>query len=226
MNKNIGKRTFPQGTAVVAVMGAVLISGCGDSGKFPQEVNALPAGVTDVSLKAYRATAVGTGSTAATQDLLTGGLGKTGLISTGAVPAYADPANPTADELRRNAVQSNYRGLVDTTANGGFGVLYGPNIDLAGNNTLGEGMVPGLEAVGILDDAAGRKRVTMAIQIPESFDVNAPCVVLAPSSGSRRLWRDRRCGRLGLEARLRGRADRRRQRYGAVRPDRRHGSQG
>ena len=67
----------------------------------------MPAGVTDVSLKVYRATAVGTGSTAATQDLLTG-------------------------------------------------VLYGPNIDLTGNNTLGEGMVPGLEAVGILDDATGR----------------------------------------------------------------------
>ena len=188
MNKNIGKRTFSQATAAAAVMGATLISGCGDSDKFPQAVNTLPASVTDVSLKAYRATAVGTGSTAATQDLLTGGLGKTGLASTGAVPAYADPANPTPDELRRNAVQSNYRGLVDNTANGGFGVLYGPNIDLAGNNTLGEGMVPGLEAVGILDDAAGRKRVTMAIQIPDSFDVNAPCIVLAPSSGSRGVY--------------------------------------
>ena len=104
MKKNIGKRNFSQGTAVAAVMGAVLMSGCGDSGKNPQEVNAVPAGVTDVSLKAYRATAVGTGSTAATQDLLTGGLGKTGLSSTGTVPAYGDPANPTADELRRNAV--------------------------------------------------------------------------------------------------------------------------
>lgn len=164
------------------------MSGCGGSGKNLQEVNALPAGVTDVSLKAYRATAVGTGSTAAAQDLLTGGLGKTGLSSASAVPAYADPANPTADELRRNAVQSNYRGLVDNTANGGFGVLYGPNIDLAGNNTLGEGMVPGLEVIGILDDAAGRKRVTMAIQIPDSFDVNAPCIVLAPSSGSRGVY--------------------------------------
>ena len=188
MKKNIGKRNFSQGTAVAAVMGAVLMSGCGDSGKNPQEVNAVPAGVTDVSLKAYRATAVGTGSTAATQDLLTGGLGKTGLSSTGTVPAYGDPANPTADELRRNAVQSNYRGLVDNTANGGFGVLYGPNIDLAGISTLGEGMIPGLEAVGILDDATGRKRVTMAIQIPDSFDVNAPCVVLAPSSGSRGVY--------------------------------------
>ena len=68
MNKNIGKRTFSQATAAAAVMGAALMSGCGDSDKFPQEVNTLPAGVTDVSLKAYRATAVGTGSTAATQD--------------------------------------------------------------------------------------------------------------------------------------------------------------
>jgi hydroxybutyrate-dimer hydrolase len=71
---------------------------------------------------------------------------------------------------------------------GGYGVLYGPNIDLAGNNTRGEGLVPGVEYVGVLDDGSGRKRVTMAVQIPDSFDVNAPCVVLGPSSGSRGVY--------------------------------------
>jgi hydroxybutyrate-dimer hydrolase len=42
--------------------------------------------------------------------------------------------------------------------------------------------------VGVLDDGSGRKRVTMAVQIPDSFDVNAPCVVLGPSSGSRGVY--------------------------------------
>ena len=56
----------------------------------------------------YPATAAGKGDTAATQDLLTGGIGKTGLAWP--PPAYADPANPTAAELRRNALYSNYRG--------------------------------------------------------------------------------------------------------------------
>lgn len=189
MNNNIEKQASSMAAAAAALVGAALMTGCGGgSSPAAPEVNTLPSGVTDLGAKAYRATTVGTGSTAAGQDLLTAGLGKSGLINTAAVPAYADPASPTADELRRNAVLSNYRGLVDSSANGGFGVLYGPNIDLNGNNTLGEGLVPGLESVGILDDAAGRKRVTMAVQIPDSFDVNAPCVVVGPSSGSRGVY--------------------------------------
>src|SRR5262245_44697324 len=57
-------------------------------------------------------------------DLLTAGLGKTGLGSTTA-PGFADPLNPTAEELRRSAIYNNYRALVDPTTNGGYGVLYG-----------------------------------------------------------------------------------------------------
>ena len=169
-------------TALLA-LGAAVLAGCG--GSSDPELNALPAGATHLSRMAYRATSPGTGSTADTQDLLTAGRGKSGLLSTAAVPAYADPLQPTAAELRRNAVLSNYRGLVDVTAKGGFGTLYGPNVDLAGNATASEGLVPGLEYVGVLDNPAGTKRVTMAVQIPDSFDVNAPCLVLAPSSGSR-----------------------------------------
>ena len=167
-------------------LGAAVLGGCG--GDSTELVNTLPAGVAQLSRTAYPATSVGSGSTAATQDLLTAGLGKSGLLSTSTAPAYADPAQPTADELRRNAVLSNYRGLVDVTANGGFGRLFGPNVDLAGNANAGEGLVPGLEYLGVLDNPAGTKRVTMAVQIPDSFNVNAPCVVLAPSSGSRGVY--------------------------------------
>ena len=175
--------------ASLALAGVTLLSGCGGSSA-EQDVNVLPSGVTDFGAKAYRATATGAASTAAGQDLLTGGLGKSGIASTAAatLTVFTDPANPTANELRRNAIQSNYRGLVDNTANGGYGVLYGPNVDLTGKSTLGEGMVPGLEYVGVLDDGTGRKRVTMAVQVPDSFDVNAPCIVLGPSSGSRGVY--------------------------------------
>jgi hydroxybutyrate-dimer hydrolase len=179
--------------ATLAVVGATLLTaGCGGGTVVvvAPDTNTLPAGVTDMGSKAYRATATGAASTAAGQDLLTGGLGKSGIASTAAatLTAFADPTSPTADELRRNAIQSNYRGLVDNTANGGYGVLYGPNIDLTGKNTLGEGLVPGLEYVGVLDDGSGNKRVTMAVQIPDSFDVNAPCIVVGPSSGSRGVY--------------------------------------
>jgi hydroxybutyrate-dimer hydrolase len=183
MQSNLNSRLVPVAAAVT-----VMIAGCG-GGSLP-EVNLVPSGVSDLGFKVYRASVTGSASTAAGQDLLTGGLGKSGLVNTAAatLTAFADPANPTADELRRNAIQSNYRGLVDNTVGGGYGVLYGPNIDLAGNNTRGEGLVPGVEYVGVLDDGSGRKRVTMAVQIPDSFDVNAPCVVLGPSSGSRGVY--------------------------------------
>ncbi len=190
MNRKTESRTLTLVAAAVALLGATALTGCGGGSTVEPEVNRLPSGVTDLGAKAYRATATGAANTAAGQDLLTAGLGKSGIASTAlaTLTAYADPANPTTDEMRRNAIQSNYRGLVDNTANGGYGVLYGPNIDLAGKNTLGEGLVPGLEYVGVLDDGSGRKRVTMAVQVPDSFDVNAPCIVVGPSSGSRGVY--------------------------------------
>lgn len=160
------------------------LAACGGSGP---AVNELPQGVTTLGTASYRATAPGAGTTADTQDLLTAGLGKTGLEAA-AAPAYADPTNPTALELRRNAIHSNYRAILDPSANGGYGRLYGPNIDLDGNNTLGEGLIPGREYLAVLDDGSGRKKVTMAVQIPSRFDVNAPCIVAGPSSGSRGVY--------------------------------------
>src|SRR5258708_15848305 len=70
-------------------------------------------------------------------DLLTAGLGKSGLA--GAAPTVAVPTAPTVTELRMLAIYNNYRALLDMTANGGYGVLYGPNIDINGGHTLGEG---------------------------------------------------------------------------------------
>jgi hydroxybutyrate-dimer hydrolase len=153
----------------------------------PVASNTLPSGVVQLSVANYSATAVGTGTTAATQDLLTGGLGKTGL-GAAAAPAYADPLNPTALEIRRNALYSNYRGILDASANGGYGTLYGPNVTAAGTITTGEGLIPGREYVAYLDDGSGNKKVTMAVQIPDSFSQANPCIVLGPSSGSRGVY--------------------------------------
>ena len=47
-------------------------------------------------------------------DLLTGGLGKTGLEDGSPPPMIVDPENPTVAELRRLAIYNNYRALVDT----------------------------------------------------------------------------------------------------------------
>jgi hydroxybutyrate-dimer hydrolase len=53
-----------------------------------------------------------------TNDLLTAGLGKSGLGSM-TPPGFADALHPAAEELRRSAVFGNYRALVDPTRNGG-----------------------------------------------------------------------------------------------------------
>jgi len=170
----------------VAVWAAVALTACGSDDDAPPPTNTLPANVRHEGVTVYPATSTGSGSTAATQDLLTGGLGRSGLAGT--APVYADPLNPTAAELRRNALFSNYRGLVDISAAGGYGTLYGPNVDAAGVATAGEGLVPGREYVGVLDNAAGTKRVVIAVQIPDSFSTAAPCIVLGPSSGSRGVY--------------------------------------
>ena len=119
-------------------------------------------------------------------DLLTGGLGKTGLAL--AAPPFADPLNPTAAELRTRAIHTNYRALVDMTAGGGYGVFYGPNVTLDGQVTTSEGLIAGQEFLAFAADGSGRQNVTLMIQLPASFDPANPCIVTAPSSGSRGIY--------------------------------------
>ena len=121
-----------------------------------------------------------------TNDLLTAGLGKTGLL--GVAPAFVDPLHPTPAELRRNAIHTNYRALVDSTIAGGFTVFYGPNIDVDGHDTLGEGKIAGREYIVWADDGSGQQNVTLMVQVPDSFSPDKACIVTATSSGSRGIY--------------------------------------
>ena len=169
-----------------AILAGTALAGCGGSGS-SAPTNTLPKGISELGTTVYPATAPGSGATAAAQDLLTGGLGKTGL-GAAAAPAYADPANPTVAELRRNAIFSNYRGVLDPTAGGGYGLLYGPNLGADGKPTAGEGLIPGSESLAVLDDGTGRKQTVIAVQVPDSFSPASPCVVIGASSGSRGVY--------------------------------------
>jgi hydroxybutyrate-dimer hydrolase len=122
----------------------------------------------------------------ASDDLLTAGLGKTGLA--GASPIAASPNAPTGSELRKIAIWNNYRAIVDIAANGGYGTLYGPNIDVNGGNTLGEGKVAGVEYLAYADDGSGTRNVTMMVQIPTTFTRSRACIITATSSGSRGVY--------------------------------------
>ncbi|QHI97438.1 hydrogenase [Xylophilus rhododendri] len=173
--------------AATGALAALLLSACGGGGHSAAAPNTIPANTTQIGVTVYSASARAAGTSADTQDLLTGGLGRTGLAAA-TPPAYASATAPTAFELRRNAIYSNYRGLVDVTAAGGFGTFYGPNVDTGGTATASEGLIPGREYLAVLDDGTGRKRVPVAVQIPDSFNTAAPCLVLGPSSGSRGLY--------------------------------------
>src|SRR5438067_1258111 len=108
-------------------------------------------------------------------DLLTAGLGKTGLA--GAAPGFANPLAPTAAELRRRAIWTNYRAVLDITVAGGYSRFYGPNIDKDGHDTGGEGKIAGCEHLAYADDGSGRQNVTLMVQIPTTFDPANACIV-------------------------------------------------
>lgn len=131
-------------------------------------------------------------------DLLTAGLGKSGLASA-AAPAYADPLAPTATELRRTAIHTNYRALLDMTADGGYGVFYGPNVRADGTVTTDEGKIAGHEYIAFADDGSGRRNVGLMVQVPDSFNPAKPCIITATASGSRGIYGGISTGEWGLK---------------------------
>lgn len=156
-------------------LSTLALSACG--GSDTADINTVPSFVRGEISNTYH--------DGSTDDLLTAGLGVTGLKA--AAPAFSNPAAPTASELRRNAIHTNYRAVVDYTDAGGFGRLFGPNIDTAGNAS-GEGKVAGHEYIAVSDSGNGRQNVTLMVQVPDSFDPKRPCIVAGTSSGSRGVY--------------------------------------
>lgn len=161
-----------------AVALVTVLSACGGGGGGGGEPNVKPSFVGTILKSVYDGVS---------DDLLTAGLGRTGLQSALA-PSISNASDPSAAELRRLAIYNNYRAIVDITSGGGFGTLYGPNIDPAGRDTLGEGRIGGIEYLAYADDGSGRLNVTMLVQIPKSFDPNNACIITGTSSGSRGVY--------------------------------------
>jgi len=108
-------------------------------------------------------------------DLLTAGLGLAGLR--GAPTLFADAAAPTAEELRRRAIQTSWKGIADLGPLGGYGELYG---DVA--------MVPGREYQAFAKLAHARSSHRVLVQVPDNFDAKARCLIVTASSGSRGVY--------------------------------------
>jgi hydroxybutyrate-dimer hydrolase len=171
-------RTIGGITSLAAIAAIATLAGCGGGGGTTPEMAVKPAFIVGAI--------VSTVYDGASDDLLTAGLGKTGLG--GAAPTVAVPTAPTAAELRKLAIFNNYRAILDISPNGGYGVLYGPNIDINGGNTLGEGKVAGTEYIAYADDGSGKLNVTLMVQVPSTFSKTRSCIVTATSSGSRGVY--------------------------------------
>lgn len=109
-------------------------------------------------------------------DLLTAGLGLAGLQAM-MPPQFADPERPTAPELRRRAIWSNWRGIADLTPSGGYGDWYGS-----------VAAVPGREFHALATVPGARQPHRVMAQVPDAFVRDKPCLVVAAASGSRGVY--------------------------------------
>lgn len=108
-------------------------------------------------------------------DLLSAGLGLAGLR--GSPPMFNEAVRPTAEELRRRAIYSSWRGIADLGPLGGYGEIYGAVPLVVGRE---------FTSFAYLEGARSPHRVL--VQVPDLFDRDRRCVVVAASSGSRGIY--------------------------------------
>ncbi len=141
---------------------ASLIGGCGSDSDDSAKIYSL--NISDVISTEYDGVTDG----------LLAGLGLAGIK--GAAPGYADDENPTKAELRKNTIHTNYGALVSQT-DGLFGVEYGPT---------DETKYAGTEYLAYVGE--GINRAILMVQVPSTFNVDDPCIVAGPASGSRGVY--------------------------------------
>jgi hydroxybutyrate-dimer hydrolase len=147
-------------TTFMLMASTFLIGGCGseDSPKI------YSLNISDVTTTEYDGVTDG----------LLAGLGLSGIK--GLAPGYEDIESPTISELRKNAIYINYTALV-SQKDGMFGVEYGPTNDAT---------YAGTEYVAYVGN--GINRAILMVQVPSTFNVDAPCIVAGPASGSRGIY--------------------------------------
>lgn len=108
-------------------------------------------------------------------DLLSAGLGLVGLK--GPLAPFADSQQPTAQELRRRAIQTSWKGIADLGPLGGYGEIYGAVPDVPGREYQAFAKIPGAHAPH-----------RVLVQVPDHFDKTRRCLVVTASSGSRGVY--------------------------------------
>jgi hydroxybutyrate-dimer hydrolase len=108
-------------------------------------------------------------------DLLSAGLGLAGLA--GLPSPFAHPLDPSAQELRRRAIQTSWKGIADLGPLGGYGTVYGGVPDVPGREYQAFARIPG-----------ARSPHRVLLQLPDNFDRQKRCLVVTASSGSRGIY--------------------------------------
>ncbi len=149
--------------ALSAILMALALSGCGggENGLVSDEVP-----VTTPRVSVHRDG----------DDLLSAGLGLAGLRSV-LPPAVADAEAPTAEELRRRAIHTNWRGIADLVGEKGMG-------DLSSVLPL----VPGREWSGFATLPGRQHPHRVLVQVPDAFNASQRCLIVTASSGSRGIY--------------------------------------
>lgn len=106
-------------------------------------------------------------------DLLTAGLGMAGLTAIKPPEVSNDAAG-----RRQLAYYNNWRGIADLSATGGYGSVYGKPL----------APVPGFETSAWLGEVGLFSPHGVLVHIPDSFDPDRPCLIVAPVSGSRGIY--------------------------------------
>ncbi|WP_185964438.1 3-hydroxybutyrate oligomer hydrolase family protein [Aliikangiella marina] len=110
-------------------------------------------------------------------DLLTAGWSHTQLTQR-KLPTTSNQSDPKT--LRKIAYFNNFIALLDTTESGGYGKFFGPNKT--------QPSIPGHEYLTYAITPSGTPEATLALQIPDNFDLNKNCIIVAATSGSRGIY--------------------------------------
>ncbi len=158
---------------IIGCLLSILLVGCGvtleSSAPRPPETQAPTIALGEIDGSYYDGD---------TDDLLTAGLGLAGLRSV--APAYRDPLHPTANELRRHAIHTNFNSLIPLGDQSGYARLFGPK--------PGTEKIAGYEYLTTVNHTDGTPAATLMVQIPDNWNRQTPCIVAAPSSGSRGIY--------------------------------------
>ena len=164
---------------VIAALCALSVA-CGSDSAPVNPYDSLPSFISDA------ASVTVTTYDGVNDDLLTGG----NVNADGTITEPAATDNFTTAEVRSKNIASNYNAFVDPLSPDGMGVWWGPTsteqLGDASDPVPATGQVAGTEYKALTNTKG--INVLLSVQIPDSFDVDNPCIVAAPPSGTRGLY--------------------------------------